>query len=184
MSSVVLVGAAINFQETFKNIISKSKKIYENKGDSQNLKYISMLKQMDTNSIQYASYSFMHAMQNGFYSPSSPSNEAKAIYSSMSINQELMKYAAMMDRTSPSAWQNTENYTLIDIKEDLKKIRSKGINVFALYGNVDGLFSAQQVEELKGIVGKDNLKYLDNCSHNVFIDQQNLFIENIKSWIK
>lgn len=183
-NSIILVGAAINFQQTFKNIISKSKNIYQEKGDAQNLKYISMLENIDTTSMQYATYSFMHAMQNGFYSAANPNKVAQEIYSSISSNHELMKYVSLMDRTSPQAWQNNEKYTLIDTKVDLKKLKESGMNIFALYGKEDGLFSPDQVMELSNILDKDHLLYLDNCSHNVFIDQQKIFLSSIEKWIK
>jgi len=73
IQSVILVGAPISLQETFKTIISASKDIYESKNDSINLNYISLLEKMDTSSIQYSSYSFIHAMQNGFYTPNNVS---------------------------------------------------------------------------------------------------------------
>jgi proline iminopeptidase len=69
VQSVFLVGAPISLQATFKNIISKSKSIYQTKKDSTNLNYISMLENMDTTSIEYSAYCFGHAMQNGFYTP-------------------------------------------------------------------------------------------------------------------
>ncbi|WP_246124574.1 hypothetical protein [Bizionia gelidisalsuginis] len=68
-------------QETFSTILKASKTIYKNKKDSTNLNYISMLEKMDKSSIQYSSYCFSHAMQNGFYYPKEPTKEAVNIYS-------------------------------------------------------------------------------------------------------
>ncbi|MFZ4741779.1 MAG: alpha/beta fold hydrolase, partial [Bacteroidales bacterium] len=76
VQSVILVGAPVSLQVTFKNIISKSKTIYQTKKDSVNLNYISMLEKMDTTSIDYSSYCFAHAMQNGFYTPKNSTAEA------------------------------------------------------------------------------------------------------------
>ena len=75
--SVVLVSSPICFQESFKTIIDSSRHIYTNNHDKTNLKYISMLEDLDTTSLEYAVYCFAHAMQNGFYTTSSPTQEAK-----------------------------------------------------------------------------------------------------------
>jgi len=66
----------------------------------------------------------------------------------------------------------------------LKKFKAKKMRIFGLYGKEDGLYASQQVLDLQNTIGVDNLKYFDNCSHNVFIDQQTQFIEAIKTWVK
>ncbi len=48
----------------------------------------------------------------------------------------------------------------------------------------DGLYSSQQVTNLQNIIGLNNLKYLENCSHSVFIDQQTQFIDAVITWTK
>ena len=77
-----------------------------------------------------------------------------------------------------------ENYTTIDLKPSLKLLLEKGFNIYGIYGKDDGLYSKEQVDELRKLLGEENLKYIDNCSHSVFIDQQTLFIEALKSWVK
>ncbi len=42
----------------------------------------------------------------------------------------------------------------------------------------------EQIIELKSIIGENNLKYYDNCSHNPFIDRQKSFNSDIKNWLK
>jgi proline iminopeptidase len=66
---MVLVGAPVSLQQTFRTIQEKSKIIYEGRKDSVNLKFLKMLMAMDSTQLEYGSYSFMHAMQNGFYTP-------------------------------------------------------------------------------------------------------------------
>ena len=55
-----------------------------------------MLENMDTTSMQYASYCFMHAMQNGFYTPEELNSEAKQLYSQLAKDSVFNKYAAQM----------------------------------------------------------------------------------------
>jgi proline iminopeptidase len=41
-----------------------------------------------------------------------------------------------------------------------------------------------QLKELKKIVDKRNFRLLDNCSHYLYVDQQDEFIKTIIKWIK
>jgi len=184
VKSIVLVAAPVSLQETFKTIIATSKAIYESKNDSINLNYIAMLEKMDTSTIQYSSYCFMHAMQNGFYTPKHMSENAKNIYAQFKSDTLMMKYSTQMTYQAPQGFWNNENYTTINLKTNLQKLKQSGIEIYALYGKDDGLYSANQVNDLKSIVGDGNLKYFENCSHNVFIDQQAQFIEALKNWLK
>ena len=184
VANIILVGAPVSLQNTFKTIIKTSKEIYIAKDDKTNLNYISMLENMDTTSIEYSSYSFMHAMQNGFYTPKEMSDEAKNIYAQFGTNEELKKFCSQMGYEAPKGFWENENYTTIDLKPSLKLLLEKGFNIYGIYGKDDGLYSKEQVDELRKLLGEENLKYIDNCSHSVFIDQQTLFIEALKSWVK
>jgi proline iminopeptidase len=170
-------------QETLSNIIKKSKKIYQKNKDSVNLRYIRMLETMDKKSFEYASYSFSHAMQNGFYTPESPSNSALKIYKNLNNNKTYKEEGKIMTADAPQGFLENEAYTSIDLSETLKNLKSNSIDIFGLYGQEDGLFSKDQIEKMKTIIPLRNFKYLKNCSHNVFIDQQEKFITALKNWI-
>lgn len=184
INSIVLVGAPVSMQETFATILKSSKAIYKAKNDSVNLKYISMLENMDKTSIEYSTYCFGHAMQNGFYAPKQIDPDAKAIYMQFRSDSLMKKYGSQMSYQAPQGFWSNEKYTSIDLSNNLKNIMLKGIKVYGLYGKDDGLYSAEQINGLSKIIGQTNTIYLDNCSHNVFIDQQMMFIEMIKKWIK
>ena len=184
VQSVILVSAPVSLQATFKNIISKSKSIYQTKNDSVNLNYISMLENMDTTSIEYSSYCFVHAMQNGFYAPKNPTAEAKNIYSKFKTDTLLTKYASKMTVKAPKGFWKNEKYTTIDLTRNLQALQKQKIKIYSLYGKEDGLYSYEQVINLQNLIGTSNLKYFDNCSHNVFIDQQSQFIDAIYLWTK
>ena len=184
VESIILVGAPVSLQETFKTIITSTKSIYEAKADSVNLNYINMLEQMDHSSLQYSSYCFMHAMQNDFYTPKDLSEEALAIYNKLKTDSVMLKYAAQMTYEAPQGFWKNENYTTIDLKSNLQAFIRDGMKVYGIYGKEDGLYSEAQVAELKEMIGADKLKYLENCSHNVFIDQQTQFIEALSNWVE
>ncbi len=182
VKALILVGAPVSLQSSFRNIITKSTALYVANNDSMNLKYMAMLEKMDTASLEYAVYCFGHAMQNRFYSPKKPTEEAQKIYASFKTDTILMKYASKMTQQPTQGFWKNEKYTTLNLTASLSRIQQEGIKIYGLYGKEDGLYSAEQVMMLQQLTGKDNLKYLDNCSHSVFVDQQTEFINAIKLW--
>jgi proline iminopeptidase len=184
VSSIVLVGAPVSLQETFRNIQQRCQEIYEAKKDTVNLKYLKMLMAMDSSSLAYGSYSFMHAMQNGFYTPKKITDEAKELYALFRSDSSLKKYAAQMTFEGPKGFWEHEHYTMLNLTEPIKKLVASKMKIFGLYGKEDGLYAPYQIAALADIIGAQNLKYYEDCSHNVFIDQQSEFLKAMKNWTK
>jgi proline iminopeptidase len=182
VDALVLVGAPLNLQETFTHIINRSTQIYEEKEDKTNLHYINMLQTMDKKSMEYASYCFSHAMQNGFYSAKNPSKEALEIYGLFRTEPLLIEHGSKMTYKAPQGFWKNEHYTSLNLNNNLQTVLEQKTPVFGLYGKEDGLFSAAQVANLEQVIGTDQLLYFENCSHNVFIDQQSAFILALKNW--
>lgn len=183
VQSVVFVGAPVSLQETFRTIRKESKDLYIANHDSVNLYFIQLLDAMDTASLDYSSYCFAHAMQNKFYSPQNPTEEARKIYSMFRTDTLLMKYSAKMTAKPPKQFWINEKYTVLNIESDVHKMLNQGINVYAFYGKNDGLYSAKQVDDLGKMIGNKNLRYYDNCSHSVFIDRQTTFITDLAAFL-
>jgi proline iminopeptidase len=183
VNSIELVSAPVSLQETFKTILRSCKKIYLEKNDKTNLNYIDIIEKMDATSVEYHVYSFGHAMQNGFYSPKKMTDEAKSIYST-SAKEDAFKYTSQMSREAPQGFLKNEKYTSIDLTAVLQKLISNKTKIYGMYGKEDGLYSPSQVEQLQQIIGNKNLNYFNDCSHNVFIDQQSQFIDSTKKWMK
>ncbi|WP_341227620.1 alpha/beta hydrolase [uncultured Arcticibacterium sp.] len=179
--SIVLVSAPLSMQETLSTILKSSKSIYTKNNDSVNLKYIAMLENMDKNSLEYNSYLFSHAMQNGFYYTKEPTQEAVNIYSMFRTDTLLIKYSSQMTYEAPRGFWQNEKYTSLDLNENLKQVIKNGTAVLGLYGKDDGLFSEAQIRNIESLIGENNMAYLDNCSHNLFIDQQTKFINTLKN---
>ena len=182
--SIILVSAPISMQETFSTILKSSKSIYTSNRDLVNLNYINMLEKMDKRSIEYSSYCFSHAMQNRFYYPKEPTEEALTTYKKFKTDSLLIKYSSQMTYEAPRGFWENENYTTIDLNENLKRVLKNNIPVFGLYGKDDGLFSEIQIGNIENIIGEDNFDYINNCSHNLFIDQQTKFINSLIKWIE
>ncbi|AWI26629.1 alpha/beta hydrolase [Flavobacterium pallidum] len=181
INAVILVGAPIALQESFANIIERCRKIYTDKEDKSSLGYMDMLEKMDKSSLEFSSYCFMYAMQNGFYKPKNISSEAQKIYDDLKKTPEY-KYATQMTPQGPKGFWKNENYTSLDLSANISAL-SKKMKVIGLYGKDDSLYSESQIEKLKAIIGKSNVFYIDNSSHNVFIDRQDEFLKIVKSQI-
>lgn len=180
VTAVVLVGAPVSLQATFKTIIHSSAQLYQEQNDSSSLAYIKLLERMDTTTIEYSSYCFMYAMRNGFYRLKQPDDEAKNLYALFKTDTLLRKHAAHMSREAPLGFWKTEKYTTLDLTESLKKIQHYKVPVYGFYGKQDGLYSPAQIEALQALLGNGAVHYYNNCSHNVFIDQQTAFIHDLK----
>ena len=184
VQALVLVSAPVALQATFKHIIAKSKAIYLERDDKVNLNYMGMLEAMDTTSLWYSSYCFLHAMQNGFYSPPEPTAAAQDIYAQFRADTLLATYAQEMTYPAPQGFWTNEHYTTIDLTASLQQLHAQGMPIYGLYGQNDGLYAPRQVAGLEELIGSDHLQYFDNCSHNVFVDQQTLFLAALKSWLQ
>ncbi|MBZ9651596.1 alpha/beta fold hydrolase [Psychroflexus montanilacus] len=176
VSHLILASVPISMQSTLKTIIKSSKAIYQENDDTANLSYIAQLEQMDTLSYPYAAYSFMHAMANGFYTPSQRNERAEKLYQRLRADTLAVKYASQYGYSAPMNFWKNESYTSINLKDNLKTLKDKSVEMYGIYGKDDGLYSEAQVEDIRQILGSSRVKYLDNCSHSVFIDRQEEFI--------
>tara|TARA_R110002051_G_scaffold325788_1_gene431329 strand:- start:23779 stop:24663 length:885 start_codon:yes stop_codon:yes gene_type:complete len=177
VTNLWLVGAPIQMQQTLKTIIASAKEIYTEKNDTVNLNYITLLENMDSKSLEYSSYTFAHAMQNGFYTTKNPSPEAMALYQLFNSDSELKNYASKMEYKAPMGFWKNEKYTSLNLTEALQDLKNKNMAIYGLYGKEDGLYDSAQVDTLKALIGSENVLYADHCSHNFFIDQQKMFID-------
>ena len=73
--------------------------------------------------------------------------------------------------------------TNIETKSILIKLK-KQIKVYAIYGKEDKIFGKIQLNEMKKIVGKTNFTLINNCSHYLFVDQQEIFLNNLINSLK
>lgn len=182
IKTLFLVSAPVSLQESFRHILKKCEEIYSAKNDSSNVQLVHSIEKMDTASIQYSSSCFMQAMKNNFYSPKNRTEESKIIFNNLK-SDSLYKYAGAMTIPAPLGFWKNENYTTIDLTNSIKDLVLKKIKVIGLYGKDDGLYSPEQVSNLGNIINKENLFYYDNCSHNVFIDRQGEFLEEVSKGV-
>jgi proline iminopeptidase len=181
VKSLTLCSALVSQQKSYDTILRAAGAIYENKKDSSNLNELASIAKMDTNSLAYRTLVFKHASANGFFNLKEPNDRAKAIYDTYKTNPLITGYVKN-ERAVSTFWEHEPSHN-IDVTPQLEYLHQKGLLIFALYGKQDGLYSTDQISELSNIIGDNHIKYLDNCSHTLFIDQQEAFLNAISSWV-
>ncbi|MFT5823533.1 MAG: proline iminopeptidase [Crocinitomix sp.] len=184
VQSLVLLSAPVNLQVTFKTILHSCAQIHSQQKDVRSWAYVNALAKSDSTTITYSSECFSLAMHNGFYSPKKPTKAAREIIKLFEANKELYQIASKMEKAGPLGFMQNENYTTIDLTEELKTLVKNKVTIYGMYGQEDGLYSPAQIDELTNIIGDENMVYLAKCSHNLFIDQQALFLKHLLLWCK
>ena len=180
VNTLVLAGALFAQQETYDHILNSLKKSH--KGDSKTLNKISYVEKLDKNSAGYRKHCFDLASDNDYFKMPNPTKASKKLYS----DYEASKFfkTNIRNKNAPLLFYKNEKQNNIDSRPFLKEIKAKGIPVYAIYGQDDRIFSASQIKSIKNIAGENHFALLENCSHYLFVDQQNKFLSKIKMWLK
>lgn len=180
VSALVLAGALFSQQETYDHILNTLKKKYSN--DSEQLKKIDIVENLNKNSAEYRKKCFELAAENGFFKMPNPTTASKKLYADYEAG-EFYK-TNIRNKNAPLLFYQNEKQNNIDSKPFLKKIKAAGVPIFAIYGKEDGIFSSAQITSIKNLAGENHFAFLDNCSHYLFVDQQDEFLTQIKKWLK
>ncbi|WP_281310737.1 alpha/beta hydrolase [Flavobacterium flavigenum] len=180
VTALILAGALFSQQETYDHILNKLKKKYSS--NPEQLKKISIVENLNKNTAEYRKECYELAGENGFFKMSNPTAASKKLYADYEAG-EFYK-TNIRNKSAPLIFYQNEKQNNIDTKLYLKKIKTAGVPIFAIYGQDDGIFSLAQINSLKKIIGEKNFAFIDNCSHYLFVDQQNAFLSNVKNWIK
>jgi len=182
VNSLILAGALFSQQETYNHILETTLKIYKKKNDTLMLSKISEIEKLAKNSAEYRKQCYEIASMNNYFKMPFPTNEANQLRE----NYEDSEYGKSNIRNddAPILFYKNESKNNIDTKPILKKLEKENVKLFAIYGLQDKIFSENQLSDMKKVVGKQNFKTIDNCSHYPFVDQQKQFIEIIVKWIK
>ncbi|MXO06492.1 alpha/beta fold hydrolase [Flavobacterium sp. HBTb2-11-1] len=180
VSALVLAGALFSQQETYNHILDTLKKKYSN--DSEQLKRINIVENLDKNSADYRKKCFELAGENNFFKMPNPTSESKKLYSDYEAG-EFFK-TNIRNKNAPLVFYQNEKQNNIDTRPILKKIKTAEVPIYGIYGKQDGIFSSAQINSLKAITGEKRFVFLDNCSHYLFVDQQAAFLSKLKYWLK
>jgi proline iminopeptidase len=180
VENIFLVGAPVNLQESFSTILANAENYYLESKDSTGLAFLNNIRKMDRSSLFYANLCFMQAMKTKAYSTEVPTAEAKE-FQNLSQGNPLTPYFSKMETDAPMGYFKNNNYTNLDLSEDIKLLVKNGVSVFGIYGSEDGLYSTNQLNRLKELLLPNHFVVIEQSSHSVFIDQRAAFIERIKA---
>ncbi len=181
VTSLILAGALFSQQETYDHILGTTQKYYLAKKDSLMLLKISEIEKLPKNSAEYRKQCYEIASKNNYFKMPFPTKEANEIREAYELS-EYGRNNIRNDRAPILFYQN-EDKNNMDTKSILKKLK-KQVPLFAIYGQQDHIFSEKQFSDMKQIVQDQHFKIIDNCSHYLFVDQQEEFIDTVFKWIK
>lgn len=182
VNSLILAGALFSQQETYDHILKTTKLIYKEKNDTLMFSKIYEIETLNRNSAEYRKRCFEVASLNNYFKmpfPTSESNNLNEYYEQSEFYKNNIR-----NQEAPLFFYKNEIKNNIDTKTILKNLRKQNIKLFAIYGQQDKIFSTKQLSDIKKIVKKQNFKVINNCSHYLFVDQQQIFINTIEGWIK
>ncbi len=181
VNSLILAGALFSQQETYDHILKTTRERYTEQKDSLMLSEISKIEHLPKNSAQYRKQCYEVAGKNNYFKMPFPTAEANQLRE----NYERSEFGKnnIRNDNAPILFYKNESRNNIDTKPILKKL-TKQVKLFAIYGQQDGVFSEKQLNDLEKIVKKQNFKSIENCSHYLFVDQQQVFINTIEKWLK
>ena len=176
--AIVLADAPLDQQETVKAILDHCQSYYQASSDATDLGYINELSASIfsptgyTMNYQWGGFIFAHATNCRLYSPKSLSADAAAIWSSLRASPS----ASLLSLSQPDPFHgfiDNEKWLSINVVPELHNLT----NVYAIFGDDDGLFNAVHFKEIKTALPANRTSFVDDASHNIFIDQRNVFLD-------
>jgi proline iminopeptidase len=180
VSSLTLIGALFSQQETYDHILKQAKEKFKN--NPSKLKEISEIEHLSKDSADYRKRCYNLASDMNFFTMPFPTSESQQLRK----EYESGEFYAVNFRNpeSPLKFYKNEIQNNLDNTAILKRIKKHGIPIFAIYGKDDGIFSEKQLNDMKTIAGENHFKVIDNCSHYLFVDQQDEFLQFISLHLK
>lgn len=180
IESLILAGALFSQQETYDNILKSVNETCISNNDTLKLKRIIEVKSLDKNSAEYRKSCFELASESNYFKMPKPTKESEKLrqeYDNNILDNNIR------NQNAPIKFYKNESLKNIETKSSLRKLK-KQLKVYAIYGKEDRIFGESQFKEMKKIVGENQFVLIDNCSHYLFVDQQEIFINNLVNWLK
>jgi proline iminopeptidase len=181
VNSLILSGALFSQQETYDHILKSTRRIYQSKNDTLMISKVNEIEKFNKNSAEYRKQCYEIASQNNYFKMPFPT--ADAIKLRENYDKSEFGKNNIRNDNAPILFYQNESKNNIDTKPILKNLK-KRVKLCALYGQQDNIFSEKQLSDMEKIVKKQNFKIIENCSHYLFVDQQQIFINTIVKWLK
>lgn len=174
---LILVDALFSQQETYDHILTSITKLALAKKDTLSLSRIALISSLDRRSAAYRKLCYDLASTYGYFRmphPTLKSEQLELLYQ----NSEYGRTNIRNDQ-APLLFYKNERQVNIDTRQNLKHIQEMNIKLFGIYGRQDRIFSNKQLGDIRQLIGNERFDLIDNCSHYPFVDQQQMFIDDI-----
>lgn len=176
-----LIGALVNQQQSYDHILQTALVDGREQTNPTMSQRVQAIQALDKNSAQYRGLTYQLAAELGYFRMPNPTAEYRQLTAQYQ-NSTAGKNNIRNDKAPVKFYQNEERVN-IDTTSVLKRIKSSGIGLYALYGKQDGIFSEAQLSQLQQLTGLTKFALIDNCSHYPFVDQQQAFLDQIENWM-
>jgi len=176
---LILVDALFAQQESYNHILRSGAKKAIAQNDTTTISKIRYINSLDKRGAEYRQLTYEIGSHFGYFKMPKPTEE------SIRVNKEYesgeFSTSNIRNDQAPALFYKNESRVNIDTRATLKRLSKKGIKLFAVYGEDDGIFSHKQALDLQKIVGKNKFHTIHNCSHYPFVDQQSEFLKLIEN---
>lgn len=176
-----LIGALVNQQQSYDHILLTAIASGREQTNPTIAQQVQAIQALDKNSAQYRGLTYQLAAELGYFRMPNPTAEYRQLTAQYQ-NSTAGKNNIRNDQAPVEFYQNEERVN-IDTTSALKRIKTSGIGLYALYGKQDGIFSEAQLSQLQQLIGPSKFALIDNCSHYPFVDQQQAFLDQIERWM-
>ncbi len=170
---VLMVSTPLDFAATLRTIRRNARARY-GAANTEALGYLDIIEAMDPASLDYAGYSFLHAIGAGLYMAPALPAEAQARYRAAMVSPQA---ALLSDAAQPPfvGFHAREAYTTRNFAALAAQVAA-ATPCRALCGAADGLFDAAEFDRLRAAIGADRLNVVPGASHLVFADALPAFL--------
>lgn len=178
--SIILADAPLDQPAVIQDILSNCRAYYEANGDTKDRGYIDQLRNLIfgvrryTINFDLGGSVFWHASNCGLYSPHESNPAELGIWKSLLNRAD----SQLLTSTTLEPFQG-----LIDndrwLTETLVPQAHSIRNLYGIYGEDDGLFTPERIKALRATIGFDKFRLVPGASHNIFIDQRDVFLKFI-----
>lgn len=179
---LLLVGALFSQQKTYDHILASTTKTATARNDTTMLRQIAYVTSLDRQSAEYRGKTYDIASKYGYFQMPHPTPESEIVnkrYTDSDFSKNNIR-----NNQAPIRFYQNEKLVNIDTTPILIELKRKGIHLSALYGKQDLIFSVDQLNAMKHIVGASQFRLIDNCSHYPFVDQNETFLRELVSLMK
>lgn len=175
VSSIVLISAPMDFPPCFRSIQENCRDVMTAKDDERGLKSLDALAVMDSTKLEYSGANFMYAISNGLYAPAELFKEGAKLKKKVA-KDPLAPWMKKSSYSPVTGFYEKEHYTTNNHMPLLAEL-VKTIEVNAIFGLEDGLFTEASRLAIQNVVGGSNVYELYGASHAVFLDNPYDFVD-------